>query len=60
MRIIIEGREIDSPLRGRIHFRRLLSSNNFFLQFGGGPYMLRQSPDAYSAILFRSEKAPKL
>jgi hypothetical protein len=31
-----------SSLRGWIHFRRPFSSRPFFLQFGGGPYMLHQ------------------
>ena len=39
VRIFIECREIHSPLKGRIHFRRLFSSHPFFLQFCGGPYI---------------------
>ena len=40
MRIIIECPESASPLRGRIHLRRLsLRPTSNLWQFGGGPYI---------------------
>jgi len=47
VRIIIKCPESDSPLRGRIHLRRLsLRPASNLLQSGGGPYIERRgSPD---------------
>jgi hypothetical protein len=42
VRILIECPEIDSPLEAGYIFADCSRPPNFFLQFGGGPYMLRE------------------